>query len=364
MLARHKASIAVDLKNPAGVALVRDLAATADVLIDPFRPGVLERLGLGPDVLLAANPRLVYARLSGFRRDGRYKDMAGHDINYLAVSGALAMLGRAGAPPTPPWNILADFAGGGLMLAVGVLLALHAREQPRGRGQVVEASMVDGVAYLASFPRFARRTPLGGQPRGHNVLDTGCPYYDTYETSDGGFMAVGPLEPHFFRLLVDRLGLAGQGWETRRHDRAQWPALRAALTSAFRARTRAHWESVFDGTDACCTPVLDFAEMEAGAATGAREGDLRPAVGLQSTPLLAVCHGSAGTGAGAAVSEEVRNRRGAGDGVPGQGYEGQALRPGEGGEAVLAKWRGWSKGSEYDVVNGGLVLRGADKARL
>lgn len=363
LLARHKASIAVDLKSAAGVALVKTLAATADVLIDPFRPGVLERLGLGPDVLRAANPRLVYARLSGFRRDGKYKDMAGHDINYLSVSGVLSVLGRSGDKPTPPWNIVADFAGGGLMLAVGVLLALVARDGPggSGRGQVVEASMVDGASYLASFPRFARKTPLGDQARGHNLLDTGCPYYDTYETADGGHMAIGPIEPHFFKLLVDGLGLGGQGWEARRHDRAQWPALRAALTNAFRSRTRAQWEAVFDGTDACCTPVLEFGEMEAGAASGAREGDLRPAVGLRDTPLRAVVDA---VGAPPTDDDVVRNRRGQGAGVPGAGYDGYALHPGQGGEAVLQRWHGWTRGAEYDVVNGGLVLKAAEKARL
>ncbi|CAK7230517.1 hypothetical protein SBRCBS47491_007612 [Sporothrix bragantina] len=358
MLARRKASIAVDLKNKAGIALVKQLAATADIIIDPFRPGVLERLGLGPDVLQAANPRLIYARLSGFRRDGKYKDMAGHDINYLAVSGALSVLGRSGEKPTPPWNILADFAGGGLMLVVGVLLALAARQQT-GRGQVVEANMVDGVSYLASFPRFALKTPLGDHARGENLLDTGCPYYDTYETSDGGFMAVGPVEPHFYKILVDKLGLGGQNWEGRRHDRTQWPAMRAAFTNAFRTRTRAQWEAVFDGTDACCTPVLSFPEMEAGAATGAREGDLRPAVALRSTPLLAVVNGGS-----SATTAEVRNRQGQGSGVPGQGYEGHAISPGDGGEDVLAKWHGWSKGNQYDVTNGGLVLKGAEKSRL
>lgn len=359
LLARHKSSIAVDLKNKAGVALVQELATKADVLIDPFRPGVLERLGLGPDVLQAANPRLIYARLSGFRRDGKYKDMAGHDINYLAISGVLSVLGRSGEKPTPPWNILADFAGGGLMLAVGVLLALAARQQT-GRGQVVEANMVDGASYLASFPRFALKTPLGEHARGQNLLDTGCPYYDTYETSDGGFMAIGPIEPHFFKILVDKLGLGGQQWESRRDDRTQWPALRTALTNAFRSRTRAQWEAVFDGTDACCTPVLGFPEIEQGGATGAREGDLRPAVALRATPLLAVTDGAKAAGA----TDEVRNRRGQGNGVPGEGYVGQALRPGEGGEDALKRWRGWNKGSEYDVANGGLVLKGAEKARL
>ncbi|EPE07901.1 alpha-methylacyl- racemase [Ophiostoma piceae UAMH 11346] len=359
-LTRHKASIAVNLKDKAGVALVRELASTADILIDPFRPGVLERLGLGPDVLLQLNPRLIYARLSGFRRDGKYKDMAGHDINYLAVSGALSMLGRDGERPTPPINILADFAGGGLMLVVGVLLALQARNQDNGKGQVVEASMVDGVSYLATFPRFALKTDLGNHARGQNMLDTGCPYYDTYETSDGGYMAVGALEPQFFQVLIEKLGLVGQGWETRRYQRPQWPALRATLTNTFRSRTRAEWEAVFDGTDACCTPVLEYPELEAGHKTGAREGDQRPAVGLRSTPLYGVVPASESK----ADVASGDNRRGQGPGVPGQGYAGKPMYPGQGGEEALKRWHGWSRGSEFDVVGGGLVLKGSDKARL
>lgn len=170
---------------------MRRLALTADVLIDPFRPGVLEALGLGPAALCAANARLVYARLAGFRRDGRYAAMAGHDINYLAVSGALALLGRAGAPPAPPANLLADFAGGGLACALGVLLALRHRARA-GAGQVVEASMADGAAYVASFPRFlqARGADAWRRPRGENLLDGGAPFYATYATRDGRYMAV------------------------------------------------------------------------------------------------------------------------------------------------------------------------------
>ncbi|KAG7127520.1 Isopenicillin N epimerase component 2 like protein [Verticillium longisporum] len=341
MLARHKASIAVDLKAPAGVALVKALAASADMLIDPFRPGVLEKLGLGPDVLCALNPRLIYGRMTGFRRDGKYATMAGHDINYLAVSGALGVLGRDGEKPHPPWNILADFAGGGATLFQGLLLAVVARHAS-GRGQVVEANMVDGASYLTTFPRFALKTPLGSHGRGRNLLDGGCPYYDTYETRDGRYMSVGALEPQFYKALIQGLGLEGQGWEAKRHDPQVWPAMRALFTDVFLSKSRTEWETIFDGTDACCTPVLEYPELESEAG---REGDQRPAVTLVETPCLAVVGGAKDA------------RQGQGPGVPGDGYVGIPLRPGDGGEAVLQEWLGWSSGKEFDVLRGGLVLK-------
>lgn len=342
----------MSLKSPAGVQLVLRVAREADVLIEPFRPGVMEKLGLSPDVLLRANPRLVYARMTGFRRDGRYRDMAGHDINYLAVSGALAMLGRAGAEPSAPINILGDFAGGGATLVQGILLALLARART-GRGQVVEANMVDGASYLATFPRLARKTPAGDGPRGTNLLDGGCPYYDTYATrDDGGWVAVGALEPRFFAALVRGLELQGQGWEARRHDRACWGDMRQAFARAFRGRTRAEWEAVFDGTDACCTPVLDYGELEEarGVRAGGREGDQRPAVTLRETPCLAV-----DTGEGSAAADGVS--RGQGPGVEGDGYEGRTMVPGEGGDETLKEWLGWERGRHFEVEDGGLVLK-------
>ncbi|KAK2048895.1 CoA-transferase family III [Colletotrichum somersetense] len=348
MLARHKASVAVDLKSPAGVAFVKRLAAEADVLIDPFRPGVLEKLGLGPEVLRRANRGLVYGRMTGFRRDGRYRDMAGHDINYLAVSGALSLLGREGEKPHPPWNILADFAGGGAVLFQGVLMALLARARNGGAGQVVEANMVDGSSYLATFPRFALKNALGDNGRGRNMLDGGCPYYDTYETKDGKYVAVGALEPQFFRALIIGLGLAGKGWEESRFDRRRWGELRDIFTNIFRSRTRSEWEAVFDGTDACCTPVLEYHELEAGVG---REGDQRPAVTLLETPCLAVDEGKAGDA-----------RRGQGPGVEGGGYAGVALTPGEGGEEALEAWLGWKRGRDFEVRDGAWVLN--EKARL
>lgn len=189
-MTRHKASICVDLKSAAGIELIKSLIDTVDIVIDPFRPGVLEKCGLGPEqVLLRMNPRLIVARMTGFRRDGKYKNMAGHDINYIAVSGILSMLGRKGDKPYPPANILGDFAGGGMVCFVGILMALLQKHHT-GLGQVVEANMVDGSAYLGTFPRLHSKTPMWDRPRGENMLDGGSPYYDTYETKDGKYMAV------------------------------------------------------------------------------------------------------------------------------------------------------------------------------
>ncbi|KAL1854771.1 hypothetical protein Daus18300_011367 [Diaporthe australafricana] len=355
-LTRHKASVALDLRTAQGLDAARELARAADVLIEPFRPGVMERLGLGPAELLALNPGLVYARMTGFRRDGRYRAMAGHDINYLAVSGVLGMLGTA-APgrPSPPINILGDFAGGGAVLVHGVLMALLARARNGGKGQVVEANMVDGAGYLATFPRLARKTPMGDGPRGTNVLDGGCPYYDTYETADGGYVAVGALEPQFYAALVSGLGLGGRGWEGRRLDRDCWPEMRATFGRVFKSRTRDEWEGAFDGTDACCTPVFDYGELE--EAGEGREGDQRPMVTLRETPCLAV-------DSGARLSTADGVSRGQGPGVPGDGYVGEPMVPGQDGEAALRAWLGWEKGRQYDVENGGLVLKKETSSKL
>ncbi|KAL2676814.1 hypothetical protein Neosp_010580 [[Neocosmospora] mangrovei] len=348
MLARHKNSITVDLKSPRGVALVKRLASQADVIIDPFRPGVLEKLGLGPDELCALNPRLVYGRMTGFRRDGKYALMAGHDINYLAVSGVLGMLGREGEKPHPPWNILADFAGGGAVLFQGVLMAIIARHSS-GRGQVVEANMVDGSTYLATFPRMALKTPLGDRGRGRNLLDGGCPWYDTYETSDGKYMSVGALEPQFFAALVKGLDLKGQGWEAKRHDTSLWPELERLMREKFKSKSRAEWEIIFDGTDACCTPVLEYSELESDPK---REGDQRPTVTLRETPCLAVKEG---------VGHRDAAKFGQGSGVPGEGYAPKFVMPGEGGEDTLRGWMGWESGREYELHEGGLVLKETSK---
>ncbi|GAA3158060.1 CaiB/BaiF CoA-transferase family protein [Planomonospora alba] len=252
---RGKRTIGLDLKSPDGIAAFKGLAAHADVVIEVFRPGVAERLGIGPDDLHAVNPRLVYGRMTGWGQDGPLAPTAGHDIDYIAVSGVLSMLGRAGDKPTPPINILGDFAGGGLMLAYGVLLALIERERT-GRGRVIDAAMVDGAATLFAMFYHGVQSGFWG-PRGTNLLDTGSPVYDTYETADGKYLAVGALEPQFWAQLVALMGLTDL---PDREDRANWPVLRERLAEAFRSRTRAEWEAVFDGTDACVSPVLEMSE--------------------------------------------------------------------------------------------------------
>ncbi|MFI6321788.1 CaiB/BaiF CoA transferase family protein [Nonomuraea sp. NPDC050556] len=252
---RGKHSIGLDLKSPEGVAAFKELVKNADVVIDVFRPGVAERLGIGPEDLHAVNPRLIYGRMTGWGQDGPLAPTAGHDIDYIAISGVLSMLGREGDKPTPPINILGDFAGGGLMLAYGVLLALFERERT-GMGRVIDAAMVDGASILFAMFYHGVQSGFWGA-RGTNLLDTGAPMYDTYETADGKFLAVGSLEPQFWEAMVTLMGLTDL---PSRDDRAQWPALKARLADAFKARTRAEWEAVFDGSDACVSPVLEMNE--------------------------------------------------------------------------------------------------------
>ncbi|EMC93812.1 hypothetical protein BAUCODRAFT_36268 [Baudoinia panamericana UAMH 10762] len=338
-LTRRKASICVNTKSPSGIALIKSLIPHVDVVIDPFRPGVLEKMGLDPEgVLLQLNPRIIVARMTGFRRDGKYKDMAGHDINYIAVSGVLSMLGRQHEKPYPPGNVVGDFAGGGAVCFMGVLLALLQRERT-GLGQVVEANMVDGSAFMASMPRFGTKTPFWSGQRGTNILDGGCPYYDTYKTKDGKYMAVGALEPQFFTAMLKGLSIDPKDLGGDRTDSSTWQKQRELYTVRFNEKTRAEWESVFDGTDACCTPVLTQRELEASSF------DQRPVVTLKRSPGLAI-HQSR--------SEGRPLSRGQGGGVEGSGWDSKGLRPGVGGESVLAGWVGWKRGAQYTIQNGGL----------
>ena len=258
-LARGKRSVAVNLKSPEGVETVRRLASQADVLLEPYRPGVMERLGLGPQGLCASNPRLVYARLTGFGQDGPYASMAGHDINYIALSGALSLIGRKGENPLPPINLLGDFAGGGMLCALGIALALLERARS-GTGQVVDAAMVDGAAYLSTFVYKFRNSGFWRDERGTNMLDTGAPFYDTYRTKDGAYMSVGAIEPQFYAALLNGLGLDAA---TMPHqmDQGQWKATAAKFAAIFATKTRAEWCAVFDGTDACVAPVLNLGEV-------------------------------------------------------------------------------------------------------
>jgi alpha-methylacyl-CoA racemase len=267
LLRRGRPSVALDLKHPDGLATTLALVEQADVLLEGYRPGVAERLGLGPDDCLARNPRLVYGRMTGWGQDGPLAHAAGHDIGYVAITGALHAIGRAGGPPQVPVNLVGDFGGGALYLVVGVLAALL-EARTSGRGQVVDAAIVDGTAHLSSLVVGLASAGLWSDQRGTNLLDTGAPFYDVYETSDGGWLAVGPLEPAFYAELLRLLDVTDTAPD--RLDPAQWPALRVLLADAFRTRTRDAWTAVFEGTDACVEPVLSYAEAPAHPHLAAR----------------------------------------------------------------------------------------------
>jgi alpha-methylacyl-CoA racemase len=257
-LIRGRRSIGINLKDPSGVDLLLSLVQDADVLVEGFRPGVAERLGFGPDVCAARNPRLIFGRMTGWGQDGPLAPTAGHDIDYIAISGALAAIGRAGERPLPPVNLLGDFGGGGMLLALGILAALVERAQS-GRGQVVDAAMVDGSALLTAFIYGLRAAGSWTDDRGTNLLDTGAPFYDTYTTADGGAVAVGALEPQFYAALLAGLGLADAGLPAQ-HDRSGWPELRRQFTEVFAGKSRDDWAEIFAGTDACVSPVLGMGE--------------------------------------------------------------------------------------------------------
>ncbi|HEY2561931.1 MAG TPA: CaiB/BaiF CoA-transferase family protein [Caldimonas sp.] len=272
VMLRGRRSIVLDLKSASGVAAALSLCEKADALIEGFRPGVMERLGLGPDAVLARNPRLVYGRMTGWGQSGPLADRAGHDIDYIALAGVLHAIGRKGEAPLPPLNLVGDFGGGGMLLAFGIACGvIEARAS--GRGQVVDAAMIDGAAILATM--FSGLIAAGHwrDERGVNVLDSGAPWYDSYETRDGRHMAVGAIEAKFYAELLERLGLDASLRSTQ-HDRSTWPALRATLAARFRERTRAEWVAVFAGSDACVAPVLSFAESRAHPQVAARAGAL------------------------------------------------------------------------------------------
>jgi alpha-methylacyl-CoA racemase len=259
VLDRGRRSLAVDLKVPRGRDLVRTLAERADVVLEGFRPGVAERLGFDPATLRAANPALVFGRMTGFGQDGPLAQSAGHDINYIALSGALAAIGRQDQPPTPPLNLVGDFGGGGMLLAVGVLAAvIHARAT--GEGQDVDASMVEGSALLMAMIHGYAALGSWSTTRGDNTFDSGAPFYDTYACADGRYVAVGAIEPQFFATLVEVLGVVDQLPEGSHRDRETWPTLRKLFADAFATATQAEWVARFAGVDACVTPVLDLTE--------------------------------------------------------------------------------------------------------
>jgi alpha-methylacyl-CoA racemase len=255
---RGRRSIGVDLKNPDGVAVVLDLVERADALIEGFRPGVAERLGIGPDECLARNPKLVYGRMTGWGQDGPLAGAAGHDINYIALAGALDPIGRRGEAPVPPLNLIGDYGGGGMLLAFGVVCgALEA--QRSGKGQVVDTAMVDGAAVLMTMTHALRAMGIWEDERGTNMLDTGAHFYNVYETADGKYVSIGSIEPQFYAELLRLTGLEGQElpWQ---HDRLEWPALKERLAAIFKTRTRDEWSELMEGTDVCFAPVLSIPE--------------------------------------------------------------------------------------------------------
>ncbi|MGW1212656.1 CaiB/BaiF CoA transferase family protein [Streptomyces sp. NPDC002499] len=254
---RNKRSVIVDLKSPDGPARVLDLAERADILVEGLRPGVAERVGVGPEACHARNPSLVYGRMTGWGQDGPLAHRAGHDIAYLAVTGTLGMIGHPDRPPVAPANLLGDYGGGSLYLVVGVLAALH-HARVSGAGQVVDAAIVDGASHLAAM--IHGMVAAGGwqDRRGVNLLDGGCPYYGTYETADGKYMAVGALEPQFYAEFVTLLGIPEHA--DARKDLSRWGELREAVAARFRSRTREEWTAVFEGADACVAPVLSLGE--------------------------------------------------------------------------------------------------------
>jgi alpha-methylacyl-CoA racemase len=280
--ARGRRSVALDLKQPAGRDAVLKLVASADVLVEGFRPGVMEKLGLGPQACQAVNPALVYGRMTGFGQTGPLAAAAGHDINYIALTGVLDAIGAAGGAPQPPLNLVGDYGGGALYLAFGVMAALYERQRS-GLGQVVDAAMVDGAASLASIFFGLQAAGNWTEPRGQNLLDGGAPFYGTYETADGRWVAIGPLEPKFFALLAEALDLADR-FVNRQYDRRLWPEMRAAIAAAFKQRTRDDWCQRLEGTDACFAPVLSFAEAPAHAHAAQRDSFVDVAGVVQPGP--------------------------------------------------------------------------------
>ncbi|WP_243837569.1 CaiB/BaiF CoA transferase family protein [Cumulibacter soli] len=251
---RNRKSITLDLKNPEAIELLKKLVEQADVFVEGFRPGVTERLGLGPEDLAARNPRLVYARMTGWGQTGQMSQMAGHDMNYIAMTGVLHMLGKAGDKPQPPANLIGDFGGGGMLMALGILAALVERATS-GKGQTVDAAMVDGAAQLANFIFGMRGAGAWNEPRGENLLDGGAPFYQVYETADGGYMSVGAIEPQFYALLIKGLGLDAADLP-QQLDRAHWGETKEKFAAIFASKPRDHWEKTFMGTDACVAPIL------------------------------------------------------------------------------------------------------------
>ena len=260
VMLRGRRNVALDLKHADGVETLLSLVERADVVIEGFRPGVMERLGVGPEVCLARNPKLVFGRMTGWGQEGPYASSAGHDINYIALAGALAHFGRAGEPPTPPLNMVGDFGGGGMLLAFGVVCALL-EAQRSGKGQVIDAAMVDGSAVLMSmFWAYRNVGMFDEHARGVSLLDTGAHFYDVFECADGEWVSVGSIEPQFYALLLEKTGLTGDLEFTNQMDKTQWPTLKRKLAEVFKTKTQSQWNEIMEGTDVCYAPVLRMGE--------------------------------------------------------------------------------------------------------
>jgi alpha-methylacyl-CoA racemase len=311
VMQRGKDIVRLDLKSTEGVELALELVRTADALVEGFRPGVMERLGLGPDTCLAANPRLVYARMTGWGQEGLLSQRAGHDINYVALSGPLGSIGRLGDRPVPPLNLIGDFGGGGMLLVVGVLAALHA-VSIGGRGQVVDAAMVDGAALLTTLFYGLRADGLWSDERGTNLLDSGAPFYDVYECADGEIIAVGALEPQFYAELLDVMELRGEELPDQM-DRDQWPAMSRRFSEIFRTRPRSEWLARSEDRDACLSPVLSMSETALHEHAVARDSFVSVADVTQPAPAPRFSHTPTSTPNAPRV-------------------------PGEGGRAALHEW--------------------------
>ena len=281
ILARGRKSIGVDLKHPDGVETVLKLVETADVLIEGFRPGVMERLGLGPDVCLQRNPRLVFGRMTGWGQTGTMAHAAGHDINYISLSGALHAIGEKDGKPVPPLNLVGDFGGGGMLLAFGIAAALYETSKS-GEGQVIDAAMTDGSALLMNAIFGIMNTGRWSEARGTNLLDGGAHFYGTYETADGKWISIGSIEPQFYALLLEKTGLDQDGDMSKQMSRDDWPLLQEKLTSVFAGKTRDEWDEIMLGTDICYAPVLQFEEAidhphNAARATFVEQGGVKQA---------------------------------------------------------------------------------------
>jgi alpha-methylacyl-CoA racemase len=282
-LNRSRQSISVDLKNPDGIRIARALCRSSDAVIEGFRPGVMERLGLGPELLLGDNPRLVFGRMTGWGQDGPYAMMPGHDINYIALSGALHATGRAGERPTPPLNLVGDFGGGGMMLAFGILAAiLSARET--GRGQVVDCAMTEGSALLMTLIYSLRAAGRWEDRRGVNLLDSGSHFYDTYETADGKYVAIGAIEPQFYRRLLSLTGLDKDGEFDAQNERALWPMLKQKMRSLFVTKSRDEWCSLLEDAGVCFAPVMDLEEAPRHPHNVARNAFVDVSGSIQPSP--------------------------------------------------------------------------------